>query len=171
MRMLISALVLIALATATSMRNKVYQDQVTLWSDVVHKSPNQSRPHNNLGMVLKEHARISEALHEFARAVELDPNNALAINNLATLYCKMGRGQECASFLEKAVSIKPDYIDARYNLAMYYYEAGLLDKALQEYSAIVQIDPASTQAAFARPMINYIQKQKAESIGLKNRHE
>jgi tetratricopeptide (TPR) repeat protein len=161
LRLLIAVLLLLLLSAASWKRNALYADGVTLWSDAVRKSPNKSRPYNNLGLMLKDSNRVPEAMHEFERAVERDPDNAYALNNLATVYCSVGRREECAALLRKAIFLKPDYIQARYNLAMYFYEAGLLDEALREYSAIVQIDPSSNEAAFARPMIAGIRDQKA----------
>jgi Flp pilus assembly protein TadD len=161
-RLLISVLLLVALSAASWERNRVYANAVTLWRDATLKSPNKARSHNNLGLMLKERGQVPEAMQEFERAVELQPGNAFALNNLATLYCSAGRRDECAALLQKAVSIKPDYLEARYNLAMYYYEKGLFNESLREYSAIVQIDPSSNEAAFARPMINFIHDQKTK---------
>lgn len=161
LRLLIAVLLLLVLSAASWKRNAFYVDAITLWSDAARKSPNKARPYNNLGLMLKDSNRIPEAMQEFERAVELQPGNAFALNNLATLYCSVGRRDECAALLKKAISFKPDYVQARYNLAMYCYEAGLLDEALREYSAIVQIDPSSNEAAFARPMIADIRDQKA----------
>jgi Flp pilus assembly protein TadD len=161
-QLLISVLLLAVLSAASWKRNTIYADAVTLWRDAALKSPNKARTHNNLGLMLKERDRLPEAMREFERAVELQPVNAFALNNLATIYCGIGRREECAALLRKAVSLKPDYLKARYNLAMYYYEKGLFSEALREYEAIVQIDPSSNEAAFARPMIADLQNQKAK---------
>jgi tetratricopeptide (TPR) repeat protein len=159
-RLLTSVLLLFVLSTASWKRNALYADAVTLWSDAARMSPNKARPYDNLGLMLKERGRVPEAMQKFERAVELQPDNAFALNNLATLYCSAGRREECAALLQKAVSIKPDYVAARSNLALYYYQKGLLNEALREYTAVVQIDPASREAAFARPMIDFIHGQK-----------
>lgn len=161
LRLLIAVLLLLVLSAASWKRNALYADAVTLWSAAALTSPNKARPHDNLGMILKERHRLPEAMHEFERAVELSPENAYALNNLATTYCSAGRREDCAALLQKAISIKPDYIAARYNLALYYYQAGLYDEALREYAAIVQIAPSSNEAAFARPMIAGIRDEKA----------
>lgn len=161
LRLLIAVFLLLVFSAASWQRNALYADAVTLWSDAARKSPNKARPYNNLGLMLKDSNRIPEAMYEFERAVERGPDNPYALNNLATVYCSVGRREECAALLRKAISLKPDYIQARYNLAMYCYEAGLLDEALREYSAIMQIDPSSSEAAFARPMIAGIRDQKA----------
>jgi Flp pilus assembly protein TadD len=161
-QLLISVVLLAVLSAASWKRNTIYADAVTLWRDAALKSPNKARTHNNLGLMLKERDRLPEAMREFERAVELQPVNAFALNNLATIYCGIGRREECGALLRKAVSLKPDYLEAHYNLAMYYYEKGLFSEALREYEAIVQIDPSSNEAAFARPMIADLQNQKAK---------
>jgi protein O-mannosyl-transferase len=160
-RLFISVLILVVLGSASWMRSSVYKDTVALWKDTSLKSPNKGRVHDNLGVVLKQHGRILEAMKEFERAVELDPNDPLALNNLATIYCSIGRRQECGALLQKATSIMPDYLDARYNLAIYYYDEGFLDKSLQECYAVIRIAPMSRESAFVQQMIIYIQDEKA----------
>ncbi len=162
-RVLIYILLLLVLGVTSWMRSSVYQDQITLWKDAVLKSPNKARVHDNLGVVLKRHGHISEAMKEFERAVQLDPNDPLALNNLATIYCSIGRRQECGAFLRKAVNIKPDYLDARYNLILYYFDEGLFDEAQKECNAVIGIaPPASPEYAFSQQMITYIQNERAK---------
>jgi len=161
-RFLLYVLILVVLGSASWMRSSVYEDTVALWTDSARKSPDKGRVHDNLGVVLKQHGRVTEALQEFERAVELEPNDPLALNNLATIYCRIGRRQECGALLKKATSIMPDYLDARYNLAIYDYDEGYLVESLQEYYAVIRIAPKSQEAAFAQQMILYIQNEKAK---------
>lgn len=39
----------VVLSIATYQRNTVWHDEITLWEDVVKKSPNKARGYNNLG--------------------------------------------------------------------------------------------------------------------------
>ncbi len=160
-RFLVAVLLVLILGSASWMRSSIYQGPVALWKDAALKSPNKARVHDNLGVLLKRSGRMPEAMRELERAIELDPNDPLALNNLATIYCSIGRRRECGALLQKATSIMPDYLDARYNLAIYYYDEGLLDESLKEYNAVIRIDPACEESAFARLMLVYIQNEKA----------
>ena len=46
-------LIIIVLTGVTYARNTVWGDEITLWQDVVNKSPNKARGHNNLGVAYK----------------------------------------------------------------------------------------------------------------------
>ena len=73
------------LASATHVRNRVYHDEITFWSDVVAKSPWNARGFNNLGFVLAKSHRDDEADAALRRALELDPNYVRAAVNLKLL--------------------------------------------------------------------------------------
>lgn len=92
-----AALVLasIVLAVATYQRNAVWQSKVSLWEDVVRKSPLKARPRNNLGESYNDEGRFEEAMEQFKAAVRLDPLFEEAHLNLGLAY--MGRNE-----LEKA---------------------------------------------------------------------
>ncbi len=48
------ALIILGLASATYARNTLWKDKVSLWEDVVSKSPNSPRGYNNLGIAYNE---------------------------------------------------------------------------------------------------------------------
>jgi hypothetical protein len=73
------------LGVATHLRNRVYRDELTFWSDVVTKAPHNARAHNNLGYALALAHRDDEAEAEFRRALELDPEYYKAVFNLMFL--------------------------------------------------------------------------------------
>jgi uncharacterized membrane protein YhaH (DUF805 family) len=70
------------LFAATVDRNRVYRDEIAFWSDAARKSPQKSRPHNNLGYAWMEAGNLDLALEEFRIALALDRNNATARQNL-----------------------------------------------------------------------------------------
>jgi tetratricopeptide (TPR) repeat protein len=80
----------LALGAATVDRNRVWSDEVTLWSDTARKSPGKARVHLNLGMALYERGRVDEAIGCFLRAVGLRPDYAEAHTNLGVAYGRKG---------------------------------------------------------------------------------
>ena len=67
-----AVVLLLTLATATHLRNRVYQDEVTYWDDTAWKSPHNARAFNNLGYALALAGRNDEADVAFRHAIELD---------------------------------------------------------------------------------------------------
>ena len=147
------------LVVLSAFRSAVYETEVTLYTDVAAKSPDKSRPHNNLGNALKEAGRIPEAQSEFERALEIEPNYPDALNNLGTIYASIGRKQEGINMMRRALDLNPGHLQARFNLAMQYYENGLTADAGREYRLLIQISPLSKEAVFARKMLAMIARR------------
>jgi tetratricopeptide (TPR) repeat protein len=82
----LAALVVLALCLFTFQRNRLYNDQVSLWSETVRLSPNKARPHNNLGYAYALRGAWDQAIDEFRLAARLDPDYALAQTNLRNAY-------------------------------------------------------------------------------------
>ena len=88
----LAALLILVLCLFTYQRNRLYHDQVSLWSDTVRMSPNKARPHNNLGHAYALQGDWDQAIDEFRIAAKLDPDYALAQRNLRNAYLhRVGR--------------------------------------------------------------------------------
>lgn len=89
------------LVLATQRRNEVYTSETRFWTDVVDKSPANSRAWNNLGLALAGEARDREAAAAYERAIALAPGDYKARFNQRRLCqrsaeaCRQGlwRGQ------------------------------------------------------------------------------
>jgi tetratricopeptide (TPR) repeat protein len=86
-RIALSAVVALALALGTFLRNQDYRSEVALWSDTVRKSPDGARAHNNLGYAYQLEGRRAEACAAYARALELDGKQLRAAVNARELRC------------------------------------------------------------------------------------
>jgi tetratricopeptide (TPR) repeat protein len=150
------ALAVLLFAVSSFVRSAVYQTEVTLYSDIVAKSPDKARPHNNLGHALKEEHRIPEAQIQLEQALALKPDYPDALNNLGTIYSSIGRRQEGHALLERALQIDPGHVQARYNMAMQYYENGMIPEAEREYQLLIRLAPQSKEAGFAYKMLALI---------------
>ena len=77
---------ILLLCLCTYQRNLVYQDEISLWSDTIQKSPNKARAHNNLGHAYAMQGNWEMATEKFRIAARLDPDYALAQKNLRDAY-------------------------------------------------------------------------------------
>jgi len=158
-RFIIIMVILAALAAMSFARSSIYEDEVSLYTDIVSGSPNKARPHNNLGDALKKAGRIEEARNHFERALALQPAYPDALNNLATIYNSSGRREEALQLLSQALSLNPAHLQARSNLAITFYEQGMPGEASQQYAIIIDLAPYSKEAVFARKMLSMIQRR------------
>ena len=57
-------------------RNFIWKDDLTLWNDIVHKSPKKARPYNNRGLAYDEQGNFTQAISDYNKAIEINPNLA-----------------------------------------------------------------------------------------------
>jgi tetratricopeptide (TPR) repeat protein len=110
----LAALVVVALAGAAHVRNRVWRDPVTLWADVVAKSPGRARARSNFASALSESGDFEQAIEQLGEAKRLDPdfrpatdNLAKAHSNVGTMRATEGRFGEVISHYREAVRINP----------------------------------------------------------------
>jgi len=60
--------------TATYQRNLIWKDSLSLWSDVIEKSPQKRRPNNNLSYACAEKGLIDRAISLAKKTISLNPN-------------------------------------------------------------------------------------------------
>lgn len=128
-------------------RNLVWQDDLTLWTDVVRKSPGKTRAHNNLGDIYFRTGRYGEAIAEFEKARGLKPD-VKTFFNLGSAYYKVGRYEEAEAELRTAIELKPEFADAHYNLASTLRALGRMDEAVSELEKTVSYQPDKWRARY-----------------------
>jgi tetratricopeptide (TPR) repeat protein len=113
----------------TYARNRVWDDALILWQDVVNKSTEKARGHNYLGLAYKEKGNLNLALKHLNKAVALDPLYPNAYSNLGIAYFDKGLIDESITAFRNAIKIKPTHANAHFNLGIAYGEKGLLEEA------------------------------------------
>ena len=116
--------VLPLLTGLTYARNKVWANSLTLWGDVVQKSPNKTRPHINYGKALYEYSLgdLRGAKKEFEIARRLCPECATPYHNLAFINWKEGNHEGAVTLYHEAIKRDSDYKEALYQLGRIYKE-------------------------------------------------
>ncbi len=145
---LCTALILILFAAGAVDRNAVWQNEITLWSDAKKKSPNLTRPYNNLGEAYDQRGEYDKAIPEFEAALKLNPRYFFALNNLGNVYGKNKDYSKAIHYFEKALAEKPDYPPALYNLGRALHLTGKPDRALAAYRKAVAHNPYFEEAHY-----------------------
>ncbi len=131
---IIGALILIAivLTGATYSRNKVWENDVSLWGDVIRKSPGKARGYNNLGMWHYKSGQRRKAIPFFKKAISLNYNNSNAHNNLGLSYMGEEMIDQAVEEFQKAIRIRPYNGMYHINLGIAYLKKGLNAPAFKE---------------------------------------
>ncbi len=142
----LGVLLVLALGGATHARNRAWQDRLTLWQDVIRKSPTNHRGWYNLGHELSRQGRLAEAEGQYRRALELKPGYARAHNNLAVVLERQGRPEEALAAYARALEIKPDSFVAHNNLGALLKSRGEPEAALRHFEAALRHNPEHAEA-------------------------
>jgi tetratricopeptide (TPR) repeat protein len=117
---------------ATYQRNLVWQDNMSLWTDIVKKSPSKARGYNELGVAYHKVGEIDNAIMQYKESLSLNPFSANTHNNIAVSYFDKGLVDKAISHFKHAIEINPSHADAHYNLGVAYGDKGFIDMANEE---------------------------------------
>lgn len=112
-------------------------------------NPHQSeQPYLNLGSLLLELDRASEAVAPLEKAVELGAANATCHLKLGTAYLRTNRLPEAQRELEEAERREPENAAIHYQLARFYKQTHQMEKAKIEFQ---RTEDLQSRAARTRP--------------------
>jgi tetratricopeptide (TPR) repeat protein len=144
---LLSAVVL-GLCVWTYQRNRVWENEITLWRDVVKKSPNKARPHFNLGAAFSEKKWDEQAIPQYQRALEINPGLAEPHINLGETFQRQGKIEKAAEHYRAALKIDPDLPEVYNNMGAILAKQGKTEEAIQFYQKALKIRPHFALAHF-----------------------
>jgi len=133
------------LGAATYARNFVWKDEVSLWSDVVARSPLKARPHNNLGLAYQQVGAAADAVREGREAVRLEPEAGHAHYNLANAYAQSRELDDAIREYREAIRLTPGLAKAHNNLGLALEAQDRLVEAAAEYREAVRLDATSAK--------------------------
>jgi len=137
----ILALIVLVYSAGTIDRNRVWADDVTLWSDAVSKSPQAPRAHHNLALAFNEAGHLDSAIEELRKVIELEPTLIMAYYNLGNIYNKRGMIKAAIAEYGKALEIDPFFYQAHNNIGMAYWRIGEVEPAIAHLKKAYEIKP------------------------------
>lgn len=141
-----TAALAVALGTATSARNRVYQDDLTLWQDAVLKAPDNGRAWLNAGHAAMVRGQDAEARRLLLEAHRRSPCYAYIQMNLSVLATRAGDDAESLRWADEAVGCQPTVALTHYYRAAALERLGRADEALAAYRAVTALDAVHADA-------------------------
>lgn len=150
-------LVAVSLASATFKRNMVWADETTLWTDVAAKSPDKSRPWNNLAYAyLKKHQPL-KAIPALIRSIDISPGHPDAWNNigiaLGQLGTYAGRYSPTYEMFDASTGMNTAYQNEWFalgynNLGLAYDSLGQLADSIANFEKSIAMNPRLSEAHY-----------------------
>ena len=138
----------------TFQRNKIWKDDITLWNDVISKSPEKPRPYVVRGFVNYNLGQMDNAISDFSKAIELNPKYKDAYNNRSIAYCQRNQFDKAIGDYTKAIDLDPLYTAAYYNRGIAYENLKQWDKALIDFTKAIELNPIYAEAYCNRGVAN-----------------
>jgi tetratricopeptide (TPR) repeat protein len=156
--------VVLLLVGLTYSRNRIWQDELTFWQDVVRKNQRHPGALSNLAGAYFERGQIEKALQYYKRAIELCPDFAVSYNGLGSLYLKTGQPEKALNVLKKAVQLNPTYVDAINNLGIACLATGALEAALTYFRRTTELSPYYYKGYYNMGMVLIKKKELSKAI-------
>jgi tetratricopeptide (TPR) repeat protein len=122
-------------------RNDIWKNELTLWTDVTEKAPNNARAWYNKGNVLEKLGKHEEAMRSYDNAVEIQPEYYNAWNNKGNVLHKLGNYEEAIKCFDNVIEIKPDVSEAWNSKGNILDKLGKHEEAIQCYDKAIEIKP------------------------------
>jgi protein O-GlcNAc transferase len=125
--------------------------------------------HYNLGRLLQDAGRMTEAEAEYRQAIAQSPDHALAHYNLAFGLEELMQFAEAEAMYRQAIALAPGLTAAMNNLGTLLHELGRLDEAESQYRSVLTLQPNHCQAMSNLAAALRVRGQIDEAVALYDR--
>lgn len=134
--------IVIPVLLATYKRNALWKDDITLWTDTLHKSETKARAYYNLGAAYHDDkGLLDEAITYYKKALAIEPNYAGAHNDLGDALRDKGLLESAIMEYQTALRLKPAYPKTHNNLGIVYSMQDRFDEAIREFELALRLKP------------------------------
>ena len=142
------AIIIFSYGTATYQRNKVWQDEIKLWSDTVSKSPQNHRAYASLGNAFLLQDMLEEAVFNYNEALRIRPDYGETHSNLGFALMQQDKIEDAILHYEMALRIVPKKSKIHYNLGIALKKKGDINGAVTHFSEVIRANPNHYKAYF-----------------------
>jgi len=127
-------------------RVAIWKDEPTLFTSILHDSPESAQVHGLLGNYYYMHRDLPRAAEHFRRAHAIMPASGEMLLNLGAAEDEMGEGDSAFVHVRELLALTPDYAPGWYALGNLNVRADRPDSAVAAYRMAIRFDPKLAQA-------------------------
>jgi tetratricopeptide (TPR) repeat protein len=132
-----------------------YSDSVDLLNKVLEIDNKNTTAWFMRGINFKENGDTIRAVRDFQSAIEADPEFYNGYMQLGMIF-QLRNDPASEGYFTNAIRIKPNSEEALYGRGLWYQDHNQLDKAIQDYTSIIQLNPNNRNAHFNLGYIHQI---------------
>lgn len=121
-------------------RNRVWDSDLSLWEDVMRKSPHKARVHLSLGTAHAVGGNHEEAIKFLTESIGMTGDPHRAYVNRGVVYVKMKKDDLALKDFDAAIKANPRYIDAYVNRGEVFARRKDYDAALSDFNKAIELD-------------------------------
>ena len=148
--MLISGVYIVWLGFTTWQRCGVWENGITIWTDVIEKNPSDPGLYNSRGLAYTSAGDLQNAMRDFNMAIVLKPDYKHALTDRGNIYYATKQYTSAISDFTSAIALDGTFALAYYDRANSYVQIKKFDLALQDYSTALQLKPDYGDAFYNR---------------------
>jgi protein O-mannosyl-transferase len=136
----------IVAARATHLRNQIWQDDVTLYTQTLKTDPHSYPILLNLGLWYHKRGQLRDAETQYLLGIKERPDGVNVLNAMGVLYFEQKRYEDAAAILQRAIAVKDIWAPPHFNYGRVLLKQGKREEALRELQTAVSIAPLDSQA-------------------------
>ncbi len=141
-----------------------WKDGMTLWNSVISRNPDSPTAYSNRGIIYMNENKIDEALHDFAKALELKPDYSDVFNNRGVLLTRQGKYNEALKDFDESIKAEPGLSPTYNNRGYVLMHLNRLEESLNSYNKAIQLDERNADAYFNRGILMKYSNRNEEAV-------
>ncbi len=130
-----------------------------LLKQILTEDPENPTCANNMGLVLVQLNRCSEAIPYFQTAARHQPTDAQIQNNLGVAFRKLKRYDDAIATFQKSIALDPEFGAARVNLALAQFSGGRNAESRRTLDDALQMDPSIRHMKPVQDLLEQLQQK------------
>jgi hypothetical protein len=161
--------VAISFSVAAHSRNAVWKSELSLWRDVLSKSPEKARPHTNIGNAYLAKGMADKAIEHYQIALRLpeDITDPVGDYNYSKIHYNLGKAYASKRLLDialrhyrTAITLDPRSHRPHFAIGVIYLERGFVYEARAKFETAQRLNPHDGDAAKFLKYISRLEKQR-----------
>lgn len=144
----------------TPAQNRIWKDELTLYTAMTQCAPRSYYSLNKLGYTLAGMGRLDEAEAALTKANNINPRSAAIWMNLGDIYGRTGRYEQAAIAFRTAHALEPGDIGALMKLGLTLERLGRVEEAAHAHRQALRINPNQRQAKIRLDLLEELIKQR-----------
>jgi tetratricopeptide (TPR) repeat protein len=135
-------------ARSTYLRNEIWGDDLSLYTQTLKTDPHSYPILLNLGLWHHQRGEYREAETNYLLGLKERPDGVNALNALGVIYLQQNRYDDAAAVLQRAIGVKEIWAPPHFNYGRVLQKQGRHEDALREFQTAVHLGPLDSLAHF-----------------------